>query len=244
MNSSSLSSSSAFSFRCFSKPSRNPQRQLSDALFPVETSPRTIIMSSPFKIMSSPPILDCVVVGAGISGLTIAQALSTRHNHNNFILTEARDRVGGNIITVETDGRYLWEQGPNSFQPNLLTPMLTLADSVRPECLMDGELKGFGQLHPRSQGIETLGTIYSSSLFPKRAPVGRILLLNYIGGATNPGIISKGLLVLTSETAIKKMLNVWRYNQVNVSAHRGRFTIIGRFTIRGRFLDSVPSFII
>lgn len=81
-------------------------------------------------------------------------------------------------------------------------------EAIRSECLINGELQGFGQLHPRSQGVETLGTIYSSSLFPGRAPTGRVLLLSYIGGATNPGILhkTKDDLAKTVDKDLRQML--------------------------------------
>lgn len=88
--------------------------------FRCSSSPSTINPSSRVIDAYSSP-LDCVIVGAGISGLCIAQALAK--NHPNLMVTEARDRVGGNITTVERDG-YLWEEGPNSFQPS--DPMLNL----------------------------------------------------------------------------------------------------------------------
>ncbi len=69
---------------------------------------------------------DCVIVGAGISGLTLAQAFASEHPDavGKVLITEAQDRVGGNITSKTQDG-FLYETGPNSFQPS--DPVLKLA---------------------------------------------------------------------------------------------------------------------
>jgi oxygen-dependent protoporphyrinogen oxidase len=52
-------------------------------------------------------------------------------------------------------------------------------DVAHPAC-------GFGMLIPKIAGFKILGTIFSSALFPNRAPAGHVTLTSYIGGARYP----------------------------------------------------------
>ncbi len=47
-------------------------------------------------------------------------------------------------------------------------------------------LDGFGMLIPDKEGFDILGALFSSSLFPNRAPDGQVAITCYIGGARAP----------------------------------------------------------
>jgi protoporphyrinogen/coproporphyrinogen III oxidase len=49
---------------------------------------------------------------------------------------------------------------------------------------------GFGMLIPKVEGFKILGTIFSSSLFPNRAPAGHLTLTSYVGGERFPELAS------------------------------------------------------
>jgi oxygen-dependent protoporphyrinogen oxidase len=62
--------------------------------------------------------------------------------------------------------------------------------------------EGFGMLIPKVEGFKILGTIFSSSLFPNRAPAGHLTLTSYIGGERYPELASlppEKLFALTCE---------------------------------------------
>ena len=62
--------------------------------------------------------------------------------------------------------------------------------------------EGFGMLIPKVEGFKILGTIFSSSLFPNRAPAGHLTLTSYVGGERYPALASlppEKLFALTCE---------------------------------------------
>jgi oxygen-dependent protoporphyrinogen oxidase len=93
---------------------------------------------------------DCLVVGAGISGATLAHNLHLKGI--DLLLTEARDYVGGNVVS-RNEGGFIWEEGPNSFatQPSVvriayelgIADQLVFADESLPPWVFHG-----GKLHP------------------------------------------------------------------------------------------------
>lgn len=51
------------------------------------------------------------------------------------------------------------------------------------------DLQGFGLLIPSREQRELLGVLWTSSIFARRAPEGRVLLTCMAGGADNPGVL-------------------------------------------------------
>jgi monoamine oxidase len=57
-----------------------------------------------------PSILDVIVIGGGLAGLTAARDLA-RAGNESFVVLEARDRVGGRTLNHQLQGSYFSEAG-------------------------------------------------------------------------------------------------------------------------------------
>ena len=90
-------------------------------------------------------------------------------------------------------------------------------------------LDGFGMLIPEVEGFNVLGTIFSSSLFPNRAPEGHVLLTSYLGGARAPelALANEDEQVALALSDLRKLLGV-----------RSEPTFVHRFT----FPRAIPQY--
>jgi len=70
--------------------------------------------------------------------------------------------------------------------------------------------QGFGMLIPKIEGFKILGAIFSSSLFPNRAPAGHLTLTCYVGGARYPELaaLPPGQLTETVLADLRVLLGV------------------------------------
>ena len=62
--------------------------------------------------MNSPLTLDTIVIGAGLTGLTVGHHLLKDPNHK-FTILEKEERAGGQIRTITKDS-FTFESGPTS----------------------------------------------------------------------------------------------------------------------------------
>jgi oxygen-dependent protoporphyrinogen oxidase len=100
-------------------------------------------------------VLDTLIVGAGISGLSLAHALHREADGApppNVAIAESRNRVGGNI-TTKSQGEFLWEEGPSSFAPTPELLELAVDVGLKEELILaDRKLPRYvywnGKLHP------------------------------------------------------------------------------------------------
>lgn len=93
------------------------------------------------------------------------------------------------------------------------------------------KLDGFGVLVPRAERIRLLGSIWSSAMFDGRAPKGEALITNFIGGATDIGLIE-----LSDDEIIEEVL-------------RGLESVMGiksspKFVNIKRWANSIPQYTI
>lgn len=111
-----------------------------------------------------------------------------------FSTPEGHRQIEARTVVITTPA-YVTSEVLHAFAPQASAalakidyPPVACVVVAYPASAMDSNLTGFGNLIPRGQGIRTLGTIWSSSLFPGRTPAGWRMLTNFIGGATDPEI--------------------------------------------------------
>jgi protoporphyrinogen/coproporphyrinogen III oxidase len=76
-------------------------------------------------------------------------------------------------------------------------PVAVLALGFRREDVAH-KLDGFGLLVPDVERRNLLGVIFSSTLFPGRAPAGHVLLTAFVGGVRKPDLANADLVTLTA----------------------------------------------
>jgi oxygen-dependent protoporphyrinogen oxidase len=154
--------------------------------------------------------------GLGTLTSALAERLGDRVTAGVAVRTVEKEDSGYRIVledgTAMTAGRVMFAT-PSRVTARLVSssaPELSSALSAIPYCglavvslafeasRIAAPLDGYGYLVPRREGLATLGVLFESSIFPGRAPQGRVLLRIVLGGATRPDVLELGEAELVS----------------------------------------------
>jgi oxygen-dependent protoporphyrinogen oxidase len=155
------------------------------------------------------PPLQLLSFENGLNTLTrtLASALPTEALHFQQTVIHIQPDETGYAVTTHTGAQYhcqhlilalpayasaklLYPFSPNAAKPLSEIPYngLVVVHTGFPTEAIPHPLDGFGCLIPRRENLTLLGSIWTSSLFTNRAPMGHVLLSNFIGGAHHPEI--------------------------------------------------------
>jgi protoporphyrinogen/coproporphyrinogen III oxidase len=113
--------------------------------------------------------------------VTTGGASTSEHDHSAVLLTSPSYRLA-DIKLHTNSGHTLTKLGEIEY-----APVASLVFGFRREDVAH-PLDGFGMLIPEVERFSILGAIFSSSLFPNRAPEGHVTITTYIGGTRAPDL--------------------------------------------------------
>jgi protoporphyrinogen/coproporphyrinogen III oxidase len=122
-------------------------------------------------------VTDVVAVAGGFEVTAATPDGPITENFAAVILALPPAALGRLEIVPEGTGNLLMEIP--------VPPVATLALGF-PRQAVQHSLRGFGLLVPKKEPFRLLGTLFSSSLFPGRAPEGQVLLTSFLGGRRRP----------------------------------------------------------
>ncbi|RME09340.1 MAG: protoporphyrinogen oxidase, partial [Aquificota bacterium] len=148
--------------------------------------------------------------------------LKIRKKDDRFVLDAKKGKYEAKCVVVSapaTSAGYLlrdisWSAS-EEFDRIYYAPVVVIHASVKRGSVPPG----FGFLVPRVEGKRTLGVLFSSQIFTKRAPEGRELLTVYMGGATDPDVVDyeEEALYEIAERELKETLRVDAVDFLNIT---------------------------
>ena len=146
----------------------------------LHTLPHALAEQLAGRITTEAPVIALAQEPGGWRLTALKGGTPTTHRFRHVIFAAPLHRLGG--LGFETDV----DLTPLAAVP--YPPVTTVALGLRRD-QVGHPLDGFGLLVPEVEArFQTLGTLFSSTLFPGRAPHGHVLLTSFVGGTRHPDL--------------------------------------------------------